>query len=58
MTRSSPRHSPRIVSSRPCAWVLPRAHRDASQRFHTHGPIQPMDYDRPGWIARLLGRAR
>ena len=41
-------------SSRPDSWTMPRPHRDASQRFITHGPIQPMT--QPGFIARLLGR--
>lgn len=35
--------SARYHSSRPTESVLPRAHRDASQRFQTYGPIEPMD---------------
>lgn len=36
------------TSSAPCAWVLPRPHTDASQRLHTYGPVQPMEYDDTG----------
>lgn len=42
-------------SSRPHESILPRAHRDAHQRLHTYGPIQPMDGDR-GLFGRLLDR--
>ena len=45
-------------TSRPDPWTLPRAHRDASLRYHMHGPIQPMDYqERPAgfWRRLLLG---
>ncbi|WP_170324285.1 hypothetical protein [Altericroceibacterium indicum] len=42
-------------SSRPDGWTVPRPHRDASQRFMTHGAIRPME--ERGWVARLLGRA-
>lgn len=35
----------RFLSSRPDTWTEPRAHRDASQRLHIHGPLQPMDAD-------------
>lgn len=45
----------RFRSSRPNAWVSPRPHTDAHQRFLTYGPIQPMDEGRPGLIWRLLG---
>lgn len=41
-------------SSRPDHWTLPRPYRDASMRYHVHGPIQPME--EPGFFARLLGR--
>ena len=40
-------------SSTPDRWVQPRPHRDASQRYMTHGPILPMD--EPGFFARLFG---
>ncbi len=40
-------------SSRPHESILPRAHRDAHQRYHAYGPIQPMDAPR-GFFARLL----
>jgi hypothetical protein len=40
-------------SSRPDGWIQPRPHRDASLRFMTHGPIQPME--EPGFFARLFG---
>lgn len=40
-------------SSRPDAWVQPRAYRDASQRLKQHGKIIPMD--EPGFFARLFG---
>ena len=42
-------------SSRPDAWVQPRAFRDASLRYMTHGPIQPMEQP-PGFLQRLFGR--
>ena len=41
-------------SSRPDAWIQPRAHRDPSQRFMTHGPILPME--QPGFWQRLFGK--
>lgn len=41
-------------SSQPDAWILPRPHRDASQRYMTYGPIQPMD-EPPGFWQRLFG---
>ncbi len=41
-------------SSRPDVWTMPRPHRDASQRYHAHGPILPME--EPGFLARLFGR--
>ncbi len=41
-------------SSRPDAWTQPRAYRDASLRYHVHGPIQPMH--QPSFLDRLLGR--
>ena len=41
-------------SSRPDGWIMPRPHRDASQRYMTHGPILPME--EPGLWARLFGR--
>lgn len=41
-------------SSRPDGWTLPRPYRDASLRYLTHGPIQPME--QPGFLARLFGR--
>jgi hypothetical protein len=41
-------------SSKPCHWVQPRPHSDASLRFMKHGPILPMDYGRPGFAVRLL----
>ena len=44
-----------FVSSRPHESILPRAHRDAHQRYLSYGPVQPMD--RPGWLHRLLGFA-
>ena len=40
-------------SSRPDGWIQPRPHRDASLRYMTHGPIQPME--EPGFLARLFG---
>lgn len=39
-----PRKTPATYrSSRPTESVLPRAHRDASQRYRTYGRVQPMD---------------
>jgi hypothetical protein len=40
-------------SSRPDSWIMPRPHRDASMRYMTHGPNQPME--EPGFLARLFG---
>ncbi|MCJ2182125.1 hypothetical protein MTR62_05320 [Novosphingobium sp. 1949] len=42
-------------SSRPHESILPRAHRDASQRYLAYGPIQPMDSDR-SLLERLIDR--
>lgn len=41
-------------SSRPHESILPRPHRDPSQRFLSYGPIQPMEYPR-GVLERLFG---
>ncbi|MCB2087350.1 MAG: hypothetical protein R3E18_10210 [Sphingomonadaceae bacterium] len=38
-------------SSRPDSWTMPRAHRDASQRYMAYGPIRPME--EPGLIEKL-----
>lgn len=45
----------RHVASNPRAWVQPRPHTDASQRLHTYGPIEPMNYGprRDFWQAGL-----
>lgn len=47
-------------SSRPDAWTMPRQPMHASERLYRHGRVQPMSYrvDRPGFIARLMGRER
>jgi hypothetical protein len=42
-------------SSRPDHWISPRPTRDPAMSRLIHGPLQPMQ--RPGWLARLLGRA-
>ncbi|MBT0667841.1 hypothetical protein HT136_05610 [Novosphingobium profundi] len=42
-------------TSRPHESILPRPHRDASQRYLAYGPIQPMDSDR-GFLSRLFDR--
>ena len=42
-------------SSRPDTWTMPRAHRDASLRLMTNGPILPMA-EEPGFFGRLFGR--
>lgn len=42
-----------FYGSRPNEWFAPRPHRDASQRYHTYGPIQPLR--EPGLIERLFG---
>jgi hypothetical protein len=42
-------------SSKPDQWVMPRPYQDASLRYRTHGPVQPMEYPRGFW-ARLFGR--
>jgi hypothetical protein len=41
-------------SSRPDGWVQPRAHRDPSIRYMTHGPVLPME--EPSFFQRLFGR--
>ena len=41
-------------SSKPDPWTMPRPHQDASLRYRTHGPIQPME--NPGFFARLFAR--
>lgn len=41
-------------SSRPDSWVQPRAYRDASIRYMTYGPVQPME--EPSLLQRLFGR--
>ncbi len=33
----------RFRSSNPDSWTQPRPHRDASLRYHMHGPIMPME---------------
>lgn len=42
-------------SSRPHESILPRAHRDAHQRYLTYGPIQPMEDDR-SLLSRFFDR--
>ncbi|WP_298847189.1 hypothetical protein [uncultured Salinicola sp.] len=42
-------------SSRPDSWNQPRPYTDASLRLQKYGRIQPMDQDRPGLLARMLG---
>lgn len=44
---------PSYRTSKACPWVHPRPHRDASQRYHTHGKVQSMD--EPGFFARIFG---
>lgn len=44
----------RYHGSRSNNWFEPRPHRDASQRYHTYGPIQPMD--QPGLLWRMFGK--
>ena len=46
------------VSSKPCHWVSPRTIQNASMRFKTHGRVQPMEYDEPGFFARLFRRGK
>jgi hypothetical protein len=48
----------RYRSSNPDRWTQPRPHRDASLRYHMHGPIQPMELEERGILRRLfrLGR--
>ena len=40
-------------SSKPDAWIQPRPHRDASQRYITYGKLLPME--QPGFWQRLFG---
>lgn len=41
-----------IYTSQPDKWTKPRPFRDASIRFHKHGPIQPMS--EPSLLERLF----
>ncbi len=47
--------TPTFRTSRPNAWVRPRAYTDATLRQNHYGPLQPMADDRPGFWRRLLG---
>lgn len=48
--------TPPFRSSKPPHWISPRPHTDAHQRYHTYGPIQPMDPEpRRGLLARIFG---
>ncbi len=40
-------------SSAPDRWVLPRPTRDPALARHIHGPLQPLEQPRKGWLARL-----
>ena len=40
------------------SWSMPRPYTDASYRRMKHGPIQPMEYDRPGFFGRIFGLFR
>lgn len=42
-------------SSRPDSWVSPKPYSDSSLRMRQHGRILPMEQDKPGFFARLLG---
>ena len=42
-------------SSRPDSWNQPRPYTDASLRFQKNGRVLPMEEDRPGFFARMLG---
>jgi hypothetical protein len=42
-----------FTSSRACHWVSPRQQMHASERYMRHGPIVPMEYDRPSILRRL-----
>lgn len=41
--------TPAFRSSRAPECVLPRAHRDASQRLQNYGPVQSMPAEKAGW---------
>jgi hypothetical protein len=45
-----------FTSSRPCAWVSPRQPLSASERYMRHGPVLPMEYERPSILRRIFGR--
>lgn len=42
-------------SSRPDRWIQPRPFCDAYQRYLTYGPIRPMEEQRTGFFAWILG---
>lgn len=42
----------RYHGSRPNDWLAPRPQSNASQRYHTYGPIQSMD--EPGLFRRIF----
>jgi hypothetical protein len=44
--------TPAYRSSPPPSCVSPKPHTDASQRLHTHGPIQPMDENTTPTLSR------
>lgn len=41
-------------SSKPDKWTEPRPYQDASLRYRTHGPLQPLH--EPSWWERLFGK--
>lgn len=41
-------------SSKPDAWVRPRAHTDASQRLNAYGKVQPMPHDRRDVVRHVV----
>ncbi len=46
----------RYRSSSPDSWTQPRPHRDASLRYHMHGPIVPMEEPRRPFLSLFRWR--
>jgi hypothetical protein len=47
----------RFHSAAPDRWAQPRPTRDPAQARAIHGPLLPMEPERRGWLAKLVGKA-